>query len=199
MTPPPPPPPGPYYGYGYGAPGYNSDTHLMGSITLPYAFNWNAAGVSAELGGLWMGRHFFGGEVSYYDGDSQHFEVFNRNGTFAGQFRSSRQITTVDFAYKYFAPLWEVAPHSPVTFYIGASGGVGFVDYSDTGAAFGFRNHNDEGNFTGEVVAGLQLNAGRDASFRLGWRWVDISDVTQFNRDVDMNSSVLEAGVTLRF
>jgi hypothetical protein len=195
---PPPPPPAPYYGYGYNG-GYNPDTRLVGSITVPYAFNWNAAGVSAELGGLWMQHHFFGGEVSYYDGDSQRFEVFNRSGAFVGQFRSSRQITTVDFAYKYYAPLFDLAPRSPVTFYLGASGGVGFVDYSDTGAAFGFRNENNEGTFTGELVAGLQLNAGRDTSFRLGWRYVNISDVTEFDRDVDLDSSVLEAGVTIRF
>jgi hypothetical protein len=200
---PPPPPPGPYYsGYGYNNGyngGYNSDTRVVGSITVPYAFNWHAAGVSAELGGLWQGHHFFGGEVSYYDGDSQRFQVFNRNGAFVGQFRSSRQITTIDFAYKYYAPLFNMAPHSPVTFYVGASGGVGFVDYSDTGAAFGFRNDNDEGTFSGELVAGLQLNAGRGTSFRLGWRYVTLSDVTEFDRDVDLNSGVLEAGVTFRF
>ena len=195
---PPPPPPAPYYASAPVYP-YQSDTRVMGSVTLPYAFNWNAAGVSAELGGVLNQHHFFGGEVSYYDGNAQTFEVFNPNGTFAGRFRSSREITTVDFAYKYFAPLMDLAPQSPVTFYVGASGGIGFVDYSNTGAAFGFSNHNNDGTFTGELVAGFQLNAGRDASFRLGWRYVTLSDVTAFNRDVDMDSSVLEAGVTFRF
>jgi len=195
--PPPPPPPPPYYGYGYNS--GPQTTQLIGSVTGTYAFNWKAAGVSAELGGLLNDHHFFGGEVSYYDGDARNLYVYNANGSYAGRFSSSRQITTVDFAYKYFAPLGNVAPQSPVTFYIGASAGVGWVSESDTGAGYGFRNYNDNGTFNGELNAGFQLNAGRNASFRLGWRYVNLSDVTDYNRNVDLDSSVLEAGVAFRF
>jgi hypothetical protein len=192
---PPPPPSPPYAASAFSPP----TTRLAGSITLPYAFNWNAAGVSAELGGLWLGSHFFGGEVSYYDGDAQDYQVFNGNGAYVGHFRSSRQITTVDFAYRYFAPLWQFAPQSPVGFYLGASGGAGFVSYSDTGGAFGFRSQNDRGSFSGELDAGLQFSAGPGASLRLGWRYVTLSDVPNFNRHSDLDSSVLEAGLAFRF
>ena len=198
-APPPPPPGAPYYGYGYSG-GYQSDTHLAGAITIPYAFDWNAAGVSAELGGMVGGHHFLGGEVSYYDGDATRYNVYNFNGAYVGSFRSSRQITTIDFAYKYFAPLWDLEPHAPVSFYLGASGGVGFVSYSDNGSAYGFQNrYNNDGSFTGEFSAGFQFNAGRGASFRLGWRYVNVSDVWEFDRHVDLDSSVLEAGIGFRF
>ena len=195
-VPPPPPPP---YGYGYNNNYNNSGVTLAGAITLPYAFNWKAAGVSAELGGLWDGRQFLGGEVSYYDGNAQRYFVFGRTG-YIGSFKSSQELTTVDLAYKYFVPLWNLGPRNPVSFYIGASGGVGFVSYSDNGAGYGFANsNNNNGDFTAEFVAGLNLSISRNAVIRLGYRYVGVDDVSRFNQRVDIDSSVLEAGIGLRF
>jgi opacity protein-like surface antigen len=194
-TPPAPPPAAPMpYGYGYGpAP----STTLAGSIDFPYAFHWNAVGVSGELGALWDRRHFFGGEVSYYSGDYQHYRVFN-GPTFLGSFNSAPRVTTVEAAYRYFAPLWSENGRVPLSFYVGGGAGAGFVDYTNQGRAFGFRA-NTNGAFTAEGVAGLQLNTFSGAALRLGYRYVDISDVWQFNHRSDFASGAFEAGASFRF
>jgi opacity protein-like surface antigen len=199
---PPPPPPPPEsapapYAYSYGQ-GYGSDIGLAGAITLPYAFAWDATGVSAEFGRLWMQNNFFGGEISYYGGDRKHYDVFNSSGAFLGHFDSSQNVTTLDFAYRYFAPLWAVGPQEPVSFYIGGSAGVGFVNYSNDGSAFGFYNKNN-GDFTGEFLAGLQFSSSRNVAFRLGYRYITVNDAWRFNQNVNLDSSVLEAGVAFRF
>ena len=210
-------PPAPYYppGYPYSSsqpatyppgstPGYSQYTFynygpaVVGSISLPYAFNWNALGVSGELGGLWMGQHFFGAEISYYGGDAQRYDVYNPNGTYAGHFYSDQDITTVDFAYRYFAPLSGYGPHAPVSFYIGGSAGVGFVDYSNNGSAFGF--HNDAtGTFTGEALAGLQFNPQPGVGIRIGYRYVFVNDAWRVDERVNLDSSALEASLSFRF
>jgi hypothetical protein len=199
-VPPASPPAAPVSPYGWGPNGaYSTQTRLAGAVSVPYAFNWNAVGISAELGGLWMQHHFFGGEVSYYDGDSERYSVYS-NGAYIGHFNSSQQITTLDFAYRYFAPLGGFGPRAPFTFYIGGSGGVGFVHYTNSGSAFGFRNDgNGNGDFSAEGVAGFQFNASPFTTFRLGYRYVIVNDAWRYDRHVNLESNVLEAGFTFRF
>jgi hypothetical protein len=192
-TTPPPAMPMPYH-YGYG-PGPNLT--LAGSIDFPYAFNWDAFGVSGELGALWNHQNFLGGEIAYYGGDYKHYRVFNGN-TFLGSFNSAPRITTVEAAYRYLTPLWIENGHSLASFYIGGGLGVGFVDYTDQGQAFGFRA-NTNGAFTAEGNAGVQLNAFPGGSLRLGFRYIDISDVWQFNHRGDFDSGAFEAGASFRF
>jgi len=190
-----PPPAAPYhYGYGYGpAPSLT----LAGSIDFPYAFKWNALGVSGELGALWNHQHFFGGEISYYGGDYTHYRVFNGTN-FVGSFNSAPRVTTVEAAYRYLAPLWTDQGRTAVSLYVGGGAGVGFVDYTDGGAAFGFRGTTN-GAFTAEGVAGVQLNTWSGASLRLGFRYVDIADVWQLNHRGDFDSGAFEAGASFRF
>ncbi|HEX3730610.1 MAG TPA: outer membrane beta-barrel protein [Opitutaceae bacterium] len=191
-TPPPPAMPMPYR-YGYGpAPSLT----LAGSIDFPYAFKWDAPGVSGELGALWNRQHFFGGEISYYGGDYKHYRVFNGT-TFLGSFTSAPRVTTVEAAYRYFAPLWTDNGRPAASFYVGGGAGVGFVDYTDGGAVFGFRSSTN-GAFTAEGVAGIQLNTWPGASLRLGYRYIDISDVWQFNHRGDFDSGAFEVGASFR-
>lgn len=197
QPPPQPPPPGyPYPTYPYGdstGPG----ARWAADITFPYAFNFDAAGISGELGGL-VGHNFFGGEVTYYGSTDQRYTVFDNSGNEVGHFRSDQNITTVEFAYRYFVPLFRENGWAPAALYFGAGGGVGFVDFSNDGSQFGFHNDNS-GEPAGEVVGGVQVRAGRNLSLRLGYRYVDISRVWQFDHRADMDSNVVEAGFAFRF
>ena len=198
VPPPPPPPPSaaPAYGY-YGYNNYGPGPVLAGAVTSPYAFNWRASGISAELGALWQGGSFLGGEVTYYGGEPVRYDVYN-GATYIGSFHSSLELTTVDLAYRYFVPLWNMGPRAKVMFYIGASGGVAFVNYSNDGSFFGFHNY-DNGNWTGEGIAGLQFDVGPRIALRVGYRYVDVSHTWKFNRRVNLESSVVEAGVAFSF
>ena len=191
---PPPPPPGAPMPYRYGS---GPNPTLAGSIDFPYAFRWNALGVSGELGALWNRRNFLGGEISYYGGDYTHYRVFNGN-TFVGSFNAAPRITTVEAAYRYLAPLWTENGRPAVSFYVGGGLGVGFVDYSGGGAAFGFRGTTN-GAFTAEGVAGLQLNTWEGMALRLGFRYIDLSNVWQLDHRGDFNRAAFEAGASFRF
>jgi len=191
-----PTPPSYWPGYGpYGS--YNSGMSFAGAISLPYAFNWDALGVSAELGGVWAGRHFFGGEVSYYGGDSRRYDVYNA-GSYAGHFYSEQQVTTADFAYRYFAPLAGSGPYPPIAFYVGGSAGIGSVTYSNSGSAFGFHNDN-VATFSGDLLAGFQFNPQPGVGLRLGYRYIYINDAWRFNQRVNLGSSAVEASIGFRF
>lgn len=192
----PPPAPGPYYGYAPYAPARSGATTLAGSIDFPYAFNWDALGVSGELGGIVAGHNFLGVEASYYGGDDRTYDVFN-GPTYIGHFRSAQDVTTVEFAYRYYQPLWYYGPHAPVTFYIGGGAGGGWVSYTNSGGYFGFRNDNNA-NFAGEVLTGFEFNTG-PVALRLGYRYVDVTNAWEFNRRLDVDSSAFEAGVSLKF
>ena len=197
--PPPPPASAPVYGYGYGwqRAGSGPGMSFAGAVTVPYAFNWNAPGISAELGGLWSNSHFFGGEVSTYDGEPQRYNVFNNSG-YVGHFYSSQQVTTLQLAYRYFGPRWDVASWVPVSLYFGVSGGGGYVNYSNNPAVFGFRN-DDAWHWSGEVLAGIQLNTGSNSAFRVGYRYIAVSGVWRFSQSMDIDSGALEAGFAFRF
>ncbi|HVW19782.1 MAG TPA: hypothetical protein VHC86_01060 [Opitutaceae bacterium] len=195
-TTPPPPPPAVPMPYRYNS-GPAPALALAGSIDFPYAFAWNALGVSGELGALWDRRNFFGGEIAYYGGEYTHYRVFNGT-SFVGSFNAAPRITTVEAAYRYLAPLWTENGHPALSFYVGGGVGVGFVDYTEGGAPFGFRGRTN-GAFTAEGVAGLQLNTWSGASLRLGFRYIDISDVWQLDHRGDFDSGALEAGASFRF
>lgn len=175
---------------------YHAGTGFAGAISFPYAFAWNAAGVSAELGGLFNGHNFLGGEVSYYGSDYNRYDVYGAGNAYLGSFRSQQQVTTVDFAYRYFAPLWRDGPYVPVGFYVGASGGAGFVNFSNSGSYFGFHNDNNP-VWNGEVVAGVEFNDG-PAALRIGYRYVELSNAWQFDRRSNLDSNVLEIGISLK-
>jgi hypothetical protein len=211
-----PQPPAPYYppGYPYSSsytptsppsttPGYsqytfyNNTPSVVGTISLPYAFNWNAVGITGELGGLWMGQHFFGAEVSYYGGDSERYDVYAA-GTYQGHFYSNQDITTVDFAYRYFAPLAGYGRNPLAAFYVGGSAGVGFVNYSNSGSYFGFHT-DDTGVFSGDLVAGFQFNAYPGVGARIGYKYIYVNQAWQYDRRVNLDSSALEASLTFRF
>ncbi len=185
--------PYPTYPYDAGLPG----AHWAAALSFPYAFNFDAAGISGELGGL-IGQSFIGGEVTYYGSPDQRYTVFDDSGRDIGHFHSDQNITTVEFAYRYFVPLFRENGWTPAALYLGAGGGVGFVNFSNDGSQFGFHNDND-GEPAGEVVAGFQVRAGRSLSLRLGYRYVEIDHVWQFDHRADMDSNVLEAGLALRF
>jgi len=192
-----PPPSFPMYGYGWNAESLRSGTSLAGALSVPYAFKWDAIGVSGELGGLWLHNHFFGGEVSYYDGNRQRYDVY-QNGTYVGHFNSDQQVTTLQFAYRYFGPRWDANPWMPVSIYLGASGGAGYVNYGNAGAIFGLRN-DDDWHWSGELVGGIQISGSPYAAFRLGYRYVAVNGVWRFDQNVNLASSVLEGGLTFRF
>lgn len=195
------PPTFPGYGYGYSpmARGPYPEMTWAGSVTGTYATSWNAGGVSTEFGGLWLTGHFLGAEVSYYAADADRYDVYGFRDTYLGSFRSSRDVTTVDLAYRYFLPLGgRLGAPSPAVFYVGASAGAGFVHYSDTGAAYGFPSDNSA-DPAGEVVAGFQFAPAANLAFRIGYRYVVVNDAWFFNQRQNLESSVLEAGVAFRF
>lgn len=186
----------PLYGSGYQY-GFTGPV-AAGAITIPYATKWDSSGVIGELGGLWSNGNFLGGEISYYGGDGTRYDVFNNSGSYIGHFDSYQNITTLDLAYRFFAPLWRVGSEVPVSFYVGASGGVAFVNYTGNIGAFGFHNDND-GNWTGEGVAGLQFSPYRNIAFRVGYRYVTVNDAWVLDRKENLDSSVVEAGLAIRF
>jgi opacity protein-like surface antigen len=196
VSPPPaapaPPPSLPNYAYGY-----RPSTMLAGSIDFPYAFNWDAFGISGELGALWDRQHFFGGEVSYYAGNYRNYAVFN-GPTFVGRFSTAPRFTTVEAAYRYHAPIGDIGPNAPVSFYLGGGVGAGFVDYTNGGSIFGFRGTTN-GAPTFEGLAGVEMNTMTGASLRLGFRYIDISDVWQLNHKADWDTGAFEVGASFPF
>jgi opacity protein-like surface antigen len=189
--------PYPAYPYGYGYAAWPRYGHVAGEISFPYATNFNAAGISGELGAIYD-HNFFGGEISYFGGNYQGYDVFDGGGNQIGHFRAAQEITTVEFAYRYFMPLWGGDGPSPVAVYIGAGGGIGFVDYTNAGNQFGFHNDNN-GEPAGEVVVGLQFNVGPGMAVRLGYRYMGIDDAWQLDHRSNIYSNVIEAGLAFRF
>jgi hypothetical protein len=205
--PPPPTPPGSEppsyptapYGYGAGYGGDNPNPHLAADVSFPYAFAFDSVGVSGELGGL-VGHNFFGAEVTWFGSNDEHFTVYDNNNNVIGRFRTDQDITTVEFAYRHFFPLYQTASGwAPATFYVGAGGGAGFVDYSNDVGEFGFHSDNDTAEPAGELLAGFQFNAGHNTALRVGYRYVDISHVWQYDHRTNLESNVLEAGLAFRF
>jgi opacity protein-like surface antigen len=207
--PPPPTPPSssstasPYptapYGYGYGYGYGNPNPHLAADLSFPYAFNFDSLGVSGELGGL-VNNNFFGAEVTWFGTNDERFTVFDNNNDEIGHFRTDQNITTVEFAYRHFFPLYQtMSGWAPATLYVGAGGGAGFVDFGNDGREFGFHTDNDTAEPAGELLAGFQVNAGRNVALRVGYRYVDVSHVWQYDQRVNMESNVLEAGLAFRF
>jgi len=201
--PPPPTPPAAYpyptypysYGYGYG----NPNPHLAAAVSFPYAFNFDAAGISGELGGM-VDHNFFGAEVTYFGSTDQRYSVFDSSGDEVGHFRTDENITTVEFAYRYFVPLYRNANGwAPATFYVGGGAGAGFVDFGNDGREFGFHSDNDTAEPAGELLGGFQFNTGHGISLRLGYRYVEINHVWQFDHRANMDSNVVEAGLAFRF
>jgi opacity protein-like surface antigen len=206
--PPPPTPPNatntptyPTAPYGYGS-GYDYDNpspHLAAAVTFPYAFKFDSVGVSGELGGL-VNHNFFGAEVTWFGTGDERFTVFDNNNNVIGHFRTDQDVTTVEFAYRYFVPLYRgTNGWTPATFYIGGGAGAGFVDYNNDGRAFGFHSDNDTAEPAAEGVAGFQFNAGRNVSLRVGYRYIDISHVWQYDHHTNLESNVAEAGLAFRF
>jgi len=186
----------PLYRYG-GYDSFGSGSSLAGAITLPYAFNWKAVGVSAELGGMWGPQNFFGAEISYYGGDAQRYAVYH-GSTYLGSFRSAQDVTTLDFAYRFYAPLAPPGSFVPVWLYLGGDAGVGFVNYSNIPYGYGFYNNNDA-DFNGDLLAGLQFRIAPGAAFRLGYRYIYLNDAWRFNQSVNLDSSAIEASIAFHF
>ncbi len=173
---------------------------VQGTISIPYAFKWNAVGVSADLGAVFQNQHFIGGEVSYYGGDSKRYNVYDYNGNYLGNFRSNQNFTTIDVAYRYSVPIGYGGTTTPISFYIGGSVGVAFMDNGNQGGFYGFRNRND-GNFTAEGVAGFQFFpfGGRGVGAKVGYRYLYIDNAWNYDSYRNMESNVVEASLTFRF
>jgi hypothetical protein len=186
----------PMYGYG-GYESFRAGPTLAGAITVPYAFNWHAAGVSAELGGMVFGQNFVGGEIGYYGGDAQRYAVYH-GPTYLGSFRSDQNVTTLDFAYRLYLPLDPRNSAVPVSFYLGGDVGAAFVSYSSYPYGYGFYNDNDAA-FNVDGLAGFQVRIAPGAALRLGYRYIYVNDAWRFNQQVNLGSSALEASLAFRF
>ena len=157
------------------------------AVIIPYAFNGNGAGT--ESGGLRPPGDFFGTEITHFDQAQQ-----------GDRFHFYQQVTTVDLAYQYVTPNWALEPQLPVALYVGAGAGGAFVNAGNRSPAFGiYKNRNTNGSFSSEVQTGFQFRAGEALAFRLGYRYVTITDVWRSNQYTNLNTSALEGGLAYRF
>lgn len=178
--------------------------NFQATVDTPYAFRFHRLGLSAEAGELMNQQNFLGLEMSYWDAAPHPYDGYYNSG-YIGHYHYRQDITTLDLAYRYYFPLNQFAngaAGSPVSLYVGASAGAGWVhDYlagSGFTGAYPYIN-SSTAHFSAEGLAGVQFALAQRVSLRVGYRYEYISRTQEFFTKNNVDSGAIEAGLNVRF
>ncbi|MGH7997517.1 MAG: outer membrane protein [Opitutaceae bacterium] len=178
------------------------------TIDAPYAFRFHRLGVSAEITKMVMPNNYLGIEVSHWDALPHGYTLATPGGMYgadSARINYRQNITTANIVDRYYIPLTVLGDPSdptPVQIYLGASAGAGWVSNSIIGQfPVGYSYDASHGSsFSGELLAGVQWAVSTTVSFRAGYRFIYISNVTEPSyATAPVDSGALEAGLSFRF
>jgi len=171
-------------------------THLEADVSAIYAFRMNTTGVSADIGGT-MNNNFLGFEYTYLNPRGNYYDRV------AGRIKQNETIDSYEAAYRYSAPLtWFAQPGqwSPVSFYLGGSAGVSYVQLKTIVPAYNFRtSDDDEGVFTAEGNAGVEWAVNRNWGVKVGYRYIFLDRVALYGQRANIDTGALEYGVSFKW
>jgi hypothetical protein len=171
-------------------------TRLEADVSAIYAFRMNTTGVSVDVGGT-MNNNFLGFEYTYLNPRGNSYDPV------AGRIKENENIDSYEAAYRYSAPLsWFSQPGqwSPVSFYIGGSAGVSYVQLKTIVPRYNFRtSDDDEGVFTAEGNAGVEWAVNRNWGVKVGYRYIYLDRVALYGQRANIDTGALEYGVSFKW
>jgi hypothetical protein len=182
---------------------------LQADVTALYADHHESSGVSLDVGAAPTPPLFLGAEWTYLD-------PAWTDASGGLPVHLSQEIDTFDAVARYTFTLWrpgyaERAPGPGFFFpsidgYVGGGAGVATVWERRSAGAFGYPpfgwygfTDEDNGEFTGELAAGIQISLAPGASLKVGYRYVAVTNVRLFGATADIDKNVVEAGFNFRF